>query len=180
MSTKTYLKFCKQDPPQSLSINTCLSVDWLNNAVYISVQTPGPRHNSSIAQQQPGYWTFVFCDLSLDNCHQLNLNVNSKPRYLKADPFHGYLYWVERVGEEDKLYRANLETPSSGSVLCSLNQRNVLYSAPRLGQPVVSFTQYSVLIPDQTSNQVCAYYQILLSTIINILYFGLDDASVFG
>ena len=164
MSTKTYLKFCKQDPPQSLSINTCLSVDWLNNAVYISVQTPGPRHNSSIAQQQPGYWTFVFCDLSLDNCHQLNLNVNSKPRYLKADPFHGYLYWVERVGEEDKLYRANLETPSSGSVLCSLNQRNVLFSAPRLGQPVVSFTQYSVLIPDQTSNQVCVYSHILSST----------------
>ena len=132
-----------------------VSVDWINDAVYFSVKSFSVSEaaklgdSKNVAQQgTKNYWAFVYCDLTLDNCHQLGLNIYSRPRYLKADPYHGHLYWIQNTRGEDVLYKSALKSSTS----CGQIKKQKLYSASRLGQFVVSYTKYSILVPDIDSN----------------------------
>ena len=100
-----------------------VTVDWLNDGVYICVKTSKIADNQTVdsSQQQQDSWSLVLCDLTLERCRLIRLHLNVQPKHLTADPFHGYLFWTEREGDRDNIYRANLETWSSqSSPKCSL------------------------------------------------------------
>ena len=117
-----------------------VSVDWLHNAVYFSVKS-----SSSIAS-----WSFVYCDLTMDSCNQLNLHLSSQPQHFKVDPFNGFLYWTEEEEGKDTVYRSNLR-PSHN---CSSTSKELLYTDSQLGPFVVCYSHLSLMIPDINMNQM--------------------------
>ena len=134
-----------------------ISVDWLNDAVYFSVKSSSVSvselgDSQDVTQQGQetitNYWAFVYCDLTLANCNQLGLNIDSKPRYLKSDPYHGHIYWIQNYRGKDVLYKSALKSSSS----CGPIKKEKLYSATRLSQFVVSYLKYSIFVPDLDRN----------------------------
>ena len=120
-----------------------VSVDWLTDKVYFSLESPSDDSQKVVQQ----FWYFVFCDLNVTKCHNINLSLNLKPKYMKADPYHGYLYWIEN----NEIFRTHLDSPN----FChQQNQKQLLYSGNKLGPFVVSFSQYSLLVPDMDKNQM--------------------------
>ena len=120
-----------------------VSVDWLNDRVYFSVQSASDN-SQKIVQQ---FWYFVFCDLNLAKCQHLELNLTVRPDHVKADPFHGYLYWMER----SDIFRTHL---TSQNFCPPHNQKELLYSGNKLGPFVISYSQYSLLVPDMYNNEM--------------------------
>ena len=123
-----------------------VSVDWLADRVYFSLESPS-YSGGSVVQQ---YWYFVFCHLNVTKCQNLNLSLAERPHHLRADPYHGYLYWLERL-ETDQIFRTDLSAPSSCP---GPGEKELLYSGEALGPFVVSFSQYSLLVPDLHNNKM--------------------------
>ena len=63
-----------------------VTVDWLNNGVYICVKSSKIADNQTVdsSQQQQDNWILVLCDLTLEKCRQLRLQFNVQPKYLTA------------------------------------------------------------------------------------------------
>ena len=53
-----------------------VTVDWLNHGVYICVK--------SSKMTQTENWSLVLCDLTLERCRLMRLQLNSQPKYLTA------------------------------------------------------------------------------------------------
>ena len=130
------------------------TVDWLNNAVYISVKSFSDGiatvENGQITKQKANYWELFVCGLKLTSCQQMNMNLKTKPKYLKADPYHGYLYWMQRVNKIDQIFRFDLQTSAS----CLSPKKDLVFSDINLGQFLISFSNYSLLVPDLYNNKM--------------------------
>ena len=63
-----------------------VTVDWLNDGVYICVKSSKIADNQTVesSQQQKDNWILVLCDLTLEKCRQLRLQFNVQPKYLTA------------------------------------------------------------------------------------------------
>ena len=70
-------------------------------------------------------WSLARCDLLADNCHRLapGLVLRRRPENLRVDPYHGFLFWLERWTEpavaggdqhRSALYRADLGNCDGG------------------------------------------------------------------
>ena len=53
-----------------------VTVDWLNHGVYICVK--------SSKMTQTENWSLVLCDLTLERCRLMRLQLNAQPKYLTA------------------------------------------------------------------------------------------------
>ena len=63
-----------------------VTVDWLNDGVYICVKSSKIADNQTddSSQQQQDNWILVLCDLTLEKCRQIRLQFNVQPKYLTA------------------------------------------------------------------------------------------------
>ena len=63
-----------------------VTVDWLNDGVYICVKSSKIVDNQTVdsSQQQQDNWILVLCDLTLEKCRQMGLQLNIQPKYLTA------------------------------------------------------------------------------------------------
>ena len=61
-----------------------VTVDWLNDGVYICVKSSQNAYNQTAASQHQDNWSLVLCDLTLRRCHQMSLNFDVKPKYFTA------------------------------------------------------------------------------------------------
>ncbi|XP_023326904.1 proto-oncogene tyrosine-protein kinase ROS [Eurytemora carolleeae] len=111
-----------------------ITVDWLYDKLYILKRIE--TGISAFSQD----WIIDICELDGLKCKRMQHFFTRKPQHLQVDPFHGYLYWVDK-DEYDSLLRVNLTHTG-----CSVYPQLMLKSLS-LGPFVVSFTDYSVYIP---------------------------------
>uniref|UniRef100_A0A182IPU5 Tyrosine-protein kinase receptor n=1 Tax=Anopheles atroparvus TaxID=41427 RepID=A0A182IPU5_ANOAO len=121
---------------------TLLSVDWLNDHLYIL----GQVRNTQL-------WQISHCDFDGDHLTVAIAGLQRRPDCFEVDPFNGYLFWVVGGGRADAgLYRLDLGDISNGvkheiKPLQMARGRN-------FGAFAIDHTNFRVLIADQGLNTV--------------------------
>ncbi|XP_055642898.1 proto-oncogene tyrosine-protein kinase ROS isoform X2 [Toxorhynchites rutilus septentrionalis] len=123
---------------------TLLSVDWLNDHLYILGQT-----------KITGLWQISRCDFSGERLTVAIAGLQRQPEHFEVDPFNGYLFWVIGSRSADAgLFRLDLGDISNGVKHeikpLQLNNRH------NLGAFSIDHTSFRVLVPDQDANTVLA------------------------
>ncbi|XP_039452249.1 proto-oncogene tyrosine-protein kinase ROS isoform X4 [Culex pipiens pallens] len=123
---------------------TLLSVDWLNDHLYILGQVT-----------VNGLWQISRCDFNGDRMTVAIAGLQRQPIHFEVDPYNGYLFWVIRTFYADAgLFRLDLGDISNGvkheiTPIQLINHHN-------LGAFAVEHTRFRVLVADQDSNTVLA------------------------
>ncbi|XP_065076468.1 proto-oncogene tyrosine-protein kinase ROS isoform X3 [Ochlerotatus camptorhynchus] len=121
---------------------TLLSVDWLNDHLYILGQV-----------KAGGLWQISRCDLNGDRMTVAYAVLQKKPTHFEVDPFNGYLFWVMSSDSSDAgLFRLDLGDISNG-VKHEINPLQ-LNNVHNLGAFTIDHVRFRVLVPDQKNNTV--------------------------
>ncbi|XP_075227577.1 receptor protein-tyrosine kinase sevenless [Lycorma delicatula] len=129
-------------PPSSNWIPHDLSVDWLNNQLYILVQV---LHSGTTL------WQVVRCNLDGYSTTVAVAGLLTKPHHMEVDPYNGYLFWVVRGGG---LYRLDLAEVSNG--IRHETSPDLILQDPDLGAFSVDHTSFRILVPQHNKNTVLA------------------------
>ncbi|RZF32704.1 hypothetical protein LSTR_LSTR004132, partial [Laodelphax striatellus] len=120
-----------------------LSVDWLNDQLYMLVQ---------VDHQSGGrMWQVVRCGLDGQGTTVAVAGLLTKPHHMEVDPYNGYLFWVVRGSG---LYRLDLAEISNG--IKHETTPNLILQDPSLGAFTVDHTNFRVLVPQHQQNTVLA------------------------
>ncbi|XP_025828950.1 proto-oncogene tyrosine-protein kinase ROS isoform X3 [Agrilus planipennis] len=115
-----------------------LSVDWLNNQLYILGETSGPKKT----------WQVTRCDLDGKGIQVAVAGLQEKPHHMEVDPCNGFLFWVTYNG----LYRLDLADISNG--LKHEHQPLKILSILDLGAFTIDCINYRLLVASQRDNTV--------------------------
>ncbi|XP_049539733.1 protein sevenless isoform X3 [Anopheles darlingi] len=149
---------------------TLLSVDWLNDHLYILGQA-----------RTTHLWQILHCDFNGDHLTVAIAGLQRRPDYFEVDPYNGYLFWViggqtggeqltdqqhqqqqqQQVSEGPAvtigptgLFRLDLGDISNG-VRYEIRPLQMI-SGPHLGAFAIDHTNFRVLVADQRANTVLA------------------------
>ncbi|XP_055536181.1 proto-oncogene tyrosine-protein kinase ROS isoform X2 [Wyeomyia smithii] len=123
---------------------TLLSVDWLNDHLYILGQA-----------KSTALWQISRCDFSGDRMTVAIAGLQRQPEHFEVDPFNGYLFWVISSRTPDAgLFRLDLGDISNG-VKHEIKPLQ-LNNHHNLGAFSIDHTSFRVLVPDQDANTVLA------------------------
>lgn len=127
---------------------TLLSVDWLNNYLYILGEKIVNNHHNS-----PKSWAILRCDLNGKKLTVAVGGLNKKPDHIDVDPYNGYLFWVITGDTIDSgLFRLDLGDISNG--VKHDVQPLPMIKGENLGAFTVDHTRFRLLIPLQNNNTV--------------------------
>ncbi|XP_077488341.1 receptor protein-tyrosine kinase sevenless isoform X1 [Amblyomma americanum] len=112
-----------------------LSVDWLNQLLYILEDGQITRCNFSGQECRTAVWGF-----------------NKKPSEMKVDPYNGYLYWVLQNGTTGGLYRIDLARIQRTAA--ARQEAQLLVKDADLKTFVVDYKNYRLLLPKKSQNTV--------------------------
>lgn len=121
-----------------------LSVDWLNEHLYIMGET---NHHES--------WIISRCDFE-GKKHIIAVGgLNGKPSHIDVDPYNGYLFWIIPKDVVDSgLYRLDLGEISNG--IKHETKPFQMIKGSDLGAFVVQYTRFRLLVPYQNENTIYA------------------------
>ncbi|KFB37897.1 AGAP000015-PA-like protein [Anopheles sinensis] len=121
---------------------TLLSVDWLNDHLYIL----GQVRNTML-------WQISRCDFDGGHLMVAIAGLQRGPDYFEVDPFNGYLFWVIGGSRADSgLFRLDLGDISNG-VKHEIKPQQIV-PGRNFGAFAIDHTEYRVLIADQNLNTV--------------------------
>lgn len=133
-------------PTQTRVLPQALSVDWLNDLVYMVGQ---------LVQDGDATPTWQVSRASLDG-RGLTVAVAglpSRPLHVQVDPYNGFLFWV-LGGARGGLYRLDLAEVSNG--IKHETRPSLLLEDPHLGAFVVDHANFRLLVPHHANNTVLA------------------------
>ncbi|XP_044740104.1 proto-oncogene tyrosine-protein kinase ROS [Chrysoperla carnea] len=117
-----------------------LSVDWLNDQIYILEQITHARKSRM--------WQITRCSLDGSSRVVAMAGFVTKPHHIEVDPYNGYLFWVNNIG----LWRLDLADSSNG-IRREISPLQLLFE-PNLGAFTVDHTNFRLLVPHQQKNTV--------------------------
>ncbi|XP_031333150.1 proto-oncogene tyrosine-protein kinase ROS isoform X2 [Photinus pyralis] len=119
-----------------------LSVDWLNNQLYILGEVTHQRQ----------VWQITRCNLD-GHGHQVALaGLRVKPHHIEVDPYNGFLFWVIQGSTGGGLFRLDLADISNG-IKHNVHPEQIL-SEPNLGAFTVDHTNFRLLCSNQNQNTI--------------------------
>ncbi|XP_052873398.1 protein sevenless [Anopheles cruzii] len=123
---------------------TLLSVDWLNDHLYVL----GQAHTTQL-------WQISHCDFAGAHLTVAIAGLQQRPDYFAVDPFNGYLFWVigaegDPVAGSGGLFRLDLGDISNG-VRHEIRPQQIVRS-PHLGAFAIDHPNFRVLVADQRAN----------------------------
>ncbi|XP_052900462.1 protein sevenless [Anopheles moucheti] len=123
---------------------TLLSVDWLNEHLYV------------LGQARPTkLWQIAYCDFSGGHLTVAIAGLQRRPDHFAVDPFNGYLFWVVGgTGPDSGLFRLDLGDISNG-VRHEIRPLQMV-SGRNLGAFTLDHANFRVLLADQGNNTVLA------------------------
>jgi proto-oncogene tyrosine-protein kinase ROS len=140
---------------------TVLSVDWLNDVLYI------------VGEAGRAKWRIMKCSLDGQNLSVALAGVHNEPRQLQIDPYNGYfeyfftngvrgiqvliafsyMFWImKNTRNNDGLYRLDLAEPSNGvrhEILPEL-----IIDNSTIGAFTIDYSGFRLLIADEMQNTV--------------------------
>lgn len=142
-----------------------LSVDWLNDQLYILGEV---KHKQTV-------WQITRCSLDGRRLQVAIAGLRHKPHHIEVDPYNGYkifskfirniyfmvlthtysfryLFWVVRGYNKGGLYRLDLSDISNG-IKHSI-QPEIILSEPNLGAFTVDHTNFRLLVSNQNQSTV--------------------------
>uniref|UniRef100_A0A182K9Q9 Tyrosine-protein kinase receptor n=1 Tax=Anopheles christyi TaxID=43041 RepID=A0A182K9Q9_9DIPT len=123
---------------------TLLSIDWLNDHLYVLGQTRPTK-----------FWQIAYCDFTGGHLTVAIAGLQRRPDHFAVDPYNGYLFWVVGgTGLDSGLFRLDLGDISNGvrheiRPLSMVQGRN-------LGAFTLDYANFRVLLADQGNNTVLA------------------------
>lgn len=122
-----------------------LSVDWLNDHLYIMGELSSNMHHSS--------WKIERCDFDGKRRVLAVGGLNGKPSHIEVDPYNGYLFWVIPLDAVDNgLYRLDLGEISNG--IKHETKPFPMVRGKNLGAFIVDHARYRLLVPMQDDNTI--------------------------
>lgn len=133
-------------PDQGLNFKpSLLSVDWLNNQLYILGKIDDPDVDR---------WQISRCSLDGKGLTIAIAGLNTRPNHIEVDPYNGYLFWViTGQTEESGLYRLDLGDISNGVKHDVITPQKIL-TQHDLGAFTVDYVNFKLLVPFQRINTV--------------------------
>ncbi|KAK4881780.1 hypothetical protein RN001_005099 [Aquatica leii] len=129
-------------PPHIDFLPLELSVDWLNNQLYILGEV---KHQRQV-------WQITRCDLD-GYGHQVALaGLRIKPHHIEVDPYNGFLFWVIQSHTGGGLFRLDLADISNG-IKHNVHPEQIL-AEPNLGAFTVDHTNFRLLCSNQDQNTI--------------------------
>ncbi|KAF4521972.1 hypothetical protein B566_EDAN012521 [Ephemera danica] len=122
-----------------------LSVDWLNDLLYV------------VGEAKGGRWQVVRCRLDGQGFTVAVAGLQARPRHLQVDPYNGYIFWVTEdahAGGGSKLHRLDLAEVSNG--VRHETRPETILERTRLGAFTVDHASFRLLVADPTINSVLA------------------------
>lgn len=120
-----------------------LSVDWLNDLVYVVGEVAG------------GTWQVARASLEGRGLTVAVAGLPSRPLHVQVDPYNGFLFWVlGGAGQRGGLYRLDLAEVSNG--IKHESRPTLLLEDPHLGAFVVDHANFRLLVPHHANNTVLA------------------------
>ncbi|KAH1022662.1 hypothetical protein HUJ04_012034 [Dendroctonus ponderosae] len=119
-----------------------ISVDWINNQLYIVGQAK-PRSTSR---------KFLIKRCNLDGSGQTVVfaGLQKRPVSLEVDPCNGYLFWSVQDTVLGGIYRLDIADISNG-VKHEMKERRI-FARPNLGAFVVNYLNFTLSVADQSLN----------------------------
>uniref|UniRef100_A0A182VVI6 Tyrosine-protein kinase receptor n=1 Tax=Anopheles minimus TaxID=112268 RepID=A0A182VVI6_9DIPT len=123
---------------------TLLSVDWLNEHLYV------------LGQARPTkLWQIAYCDFTGGHLTVAIAGLQRRPDHFAVDPYNGYLFWVVGgTGSDTGLFRLDLGDISNG-VRHEIRPLQMV-SGRNLGAFTLDHANFRVLLADQGNNTVLA------------------------
>lgn len=122
-----------------------VSVDWLNDYLYIMGETGSSSQHES--------WTISRCDYDGNKLIVAVGGLNGKPSHIEVDPYNGYLFWlVPFEFVNNGLYRLDLGDISNG--IKHETKPYLMIKGKSLGAFIVYHTRFRLLVPMQESNTI--------------------------
>lgn len=122
-----------------------LSVDWLNNQLYIMGEILSSSHHKT--------WTISRCDFDGKKLVVAVGGLTGMPIHIEVDPYNGYLFWVIPNDAVDPgLYRLDLGDISNG--IKHDTKPFQMIKGNNLGAFIVDHTRFRLLVPKQDDNTV--------------------------
>lgn len=122
-----------------------LSVDWLNNHLYILGQVTHPNSANS--------WQISRCDLNGKGRTVALSGLQRKPDQIEVDPYNGYLFWVVTGTTHDTgLFRLDLANISNG--VKHDDKPSQLIRGNNLGAFAIDHVRFRLLVPFQSENTI--------------------------
>uniref|UniRef100_A0A182N0T5 Tyrosine-protein kinase receptor n=1 Tax=Anopheles dirus TaxID=7168 RepID=A0A182N0T5_9DIPT len=123
---------------------TLLSVDWLNEHLYVLGQARPTR-----------LWQIAYCDFGGGHLTVAIAGLQRRPDHFAVDPYNGYLFWVVGgTGPDAGLFRLDLGDISNG-VRHEIRPLHVVRERD-LGAFTLDHANFQVLLADQGNNTVLA------------------------
>lgn len=118
-----------------------LSVDWLNDLVYV------------VGEVAAGTWQVARASLDGRGLTVAVAGLPSRPLHVQVDPYNGFLFWA-LGGPRGGLYRLDLAEVSNG--IKHESRPALLLEDPHLGAFVVDHANFRLLVPHHANNTVLA------------------------
>lgn len=133
-------------PDQGLNFKpSLLSVDWLNNQLYILGKVDVPNFDR---------WQISRCSLEGKGLTIAIAGLHTRPDHMEVDPYNGYLFWlITGQTEESGLYRLDLGDISNGVKHDVITPLQILKHHD-LGAFTVDYVNFKLLVPFQKKNTV--------------------------
>ncbi|KAF5278624.1 hypothetical protein FQA39_LY00666 [Lamprigera yunnana] len=129
-------------PPHIDFLPLELSIDWLNNQIYILGEV----------EHQRQVWQITRCDLD-GHGHQVALaGLRIKPLHIEVDPYNGFLFWVMQGHAGGGLFRLDLADISNG-IKHNVHPEQIL-AETNLGAFTVDHTNFRLLCSNQEQNTI--------------------------
>ncbi|XP_063241344.1 proto-oncogene tyrosine-protein kinase ROS isoform X2 [Bacillus rossius redtenbacheri] len=120
-----------------------LSVDWLNDQLYILGEVTHPAGP---------VWQVARCGLDGRGLTVAVAGFLARPLHMEVDPYNGYLFWVVRGNGKRGLYRLDLADISNG-VKHEVTP-DLILEDPHIGAFTVDHTNFRLLVVNNTQNNV--------------------------
>lgn len=122
-----------------------LSVDWLNDHLYIMGEMVTNTHHES--------WAIWRCDFDGKKLIITVGGINGRPLHIEVDPYNGYLFWVIPVDSVDSgLYRLDLGEISNG--IKHETKCFPMMKGMNLGAFIVNHSRFRLMVPLQDKNTI--------------------------
>ncbi|XP_037036977.1 protein sevenless isoform X3 [Bradysia coprophila] len=131
---------------QEMSRPLDLSMDWLNNHLYILEEIRNPVRSQKL-------WRISRCDLNGAGLTVVLAGLMKQPSHIEVDPYNGYLFWViSGQSDESGLFRLDLGDVSNG-----VKHETVpfpMWSRWNIGAFTLDYISFKILVPLQDNNTV--------------------------
>lgn len=131
-------------PAQITFMPQDLSVDWLNDQLYILGEVK--------VQHQKKMWQIARCNLDGKGLTVAIAGLRIKPHHIEVDPYNGYLFWVVQGHLKGGLYRLDISDISNG--IKHDVQPEIILQDANLGAFTVDHTNFRLLVSNQRQNTI--------------------------